>query len=249
MTTELYHHGILGQRWGIRRYQNDNGTYTNAGKIRRRVQNKLKQKDINTDRPHTDYNLDKWGSNKDDNILWVTGISGSGKSTIARQMAKNNDADLINMDLYTFKTAGKYNSEMSSSFNNFLDEKVPNWRKMQQDAYAVLTKLDRRKQKTAAEWFDTFQDALEDYGTKMHGNKKVIAEGVQILDDTLFYKNKSALKNKPMIIMDTSLEESLVSRMMRDNKSIEKLLEPDRLAQAKNFVDGKIFLANVMNAK
>lgn len=27
----LYHHGILGQRWGIRRYQNFDGTYTKAG--------------------------------------------------------------------------------------------------------------------------------------------------------------------------------------------------------------------------
>ncbi len=30
----LMHHGILGQRWGIRRYQNEDGTLTNAGKRR-----------------------------------------------------------------------------------------------------------------------------------------------------------------------------------------------------------------------
>jgi hypothetical protein len=28
---ELYHHGIKGQRWGIRRYQNYDGSYTQAG--------------------------------------------------------------------------------------------------------------------------------------------------------------------------------------------------------------------------
>lgn len=28
---ELYHHGILGQKWGVRRYQNYNGSYTQAG--------------------------------------------------------------------------------------------------------------------------------------------------------------------------------------------------------------------------
>lgn len=32
---ELYHHGIKGQKWGIRRYQNEDGTYTEAGKKRR----------------------------------------------------------------------------------------------------------------------------------------------------------------------------------------------------------------------
>lgn len=33
---ELYHHGIKGQKWGLRRYQNDDGTYTSEGKERRR---------------------------------------------------------------------------------------------------------------------------------------------------------------------------------------------------------------------
>ena len=31
---ELYHHGILGQKWGVRRYQNEDGSLTAAGKSR-----------------------------------------------------------------------------------------------------------------------------------------------------------------------------------------------------------------------
>lgn len=30
--SELYHHGIKGQKWGVRRFQNEDGTLTSAGK-------------------------------------------------------------------------------------------------------------------------------------------------------------------------------------------------------------------------
>ena len=34
MNDELYHYGILGMRWGVRRYQKKDGTLTNSGKKR-----------------------------------------------------------------------------------------------------------------------------------------------------------------------------------------------------------------------
>lgn len=43
MNSQLYHHGIKGQKWGVRRFQNADGTRTEAGAIRYGSQSK-KQK-------------------------------------------------------------------------------------------------------------------------------------------------------------------------------------------------------------
>lgn len=44
---ELYHHGIIGQKWGIRRYQNPDGTLTDAG--RKRYYKELRKTVTNND--------------------------------------------------------------------------------------------------------------------------------------------------------------------------------------------------------
>lgn len=44
MDNELYHHGIKGQKWGVRRFQNKDGSLTNLGVQRNRATKAAKTK-------------------------------------------------------------------------------------------------------------------------------------------------------------------------------------------------------------
>jgi len=47
---ELYHHGIKGMHWGVRRFQNPDGTLTDAGKRRQQISDRQVRRDIKRQR-------------------------------------------------------------------------------------------------------------------------------------------------------------------------------------------------------
>ena len=82
-TDEMYHHGIPGQKWGIRRYQNKDGSLTPAG---RRRANKLKDEYTKLTGKRMKRNPDK---KEDDKIK-------KGKQSLKKEISEMSDTDLKN---------------------------------------------------------------------------------------------------------------------------------------------------------
>ena len=199
----LSHHGILGQKWGVRRYQNYDGTLTDAGRDRNYNRKNMKNAD-------TKY-LDKWGTDKDHNILYISGKSGSGKSTAALAMSDSN-TDVIHLDSYfELKNKSEANKNKNERFNNFLKNN-------DFDANSLNDgKLFKNNIKEYFKKVDKFTELSEEFGkTEFDSSRKVIMEGVQLLDETM-YPNKSFFDNKPCVLLKTNDDTSRKKKKKRDS--------------------------------
>ena len=142
-------------------------------------------------------NLEKFGKDKDHNILYISGRSGSGKSTVALAM-KDENTDVIHLDSY-FELRNKDSMKnQNPNFNKFLKEHSFDPASLNDEK---LFKADIKKYFRKV---DQFTKLSEDFGRySFEIQRKVIMEGVQLLDETM-YPNKSSLSDKPRIILKTN---------------------------------------------
>lgn len=157
-------------------------------------------------------NTELWGEDVNHNVLYITGYSGSGKSTVTEEL-KDSNTIVIHLDLYFDEYYNPNAGGKSSIFTEFLKKRnipIPNTiDKNEWASKKVLTK---------------FENAIEDFGKyQFKLGKRVIVEGVQIADDTLF-PDKSSYADKCIIVLQTSQTKSMMNAAKRDARSVGKTM-------------------------
>ena len=109
---ELYHHGIKGQKWGIRRFQNEDGSLTPEGERRYGHMSYLQDKS-----PSTQAKMKDWWDLDDDEFRRKYRVS---KEKYSRNVRRYGDPDLYSRKatkeaFYKHKYANKIGSEESEA--------------------------------------------------------------------------------------------------------------------------------------
>lgn len=157
-------------------------------------------------------NTELWGEDENHNVLYITGYSGSGKSTVTEEL-KDLNTIVIHLDLYFDEYYNPNAGGKSSIFTEFLKKRnIPIPNTIDKNEWASKKILTR------------FENAIEDFGKyQFKFGKKVIVEGVQITDDTLF-PDKSSYANKCIIVLQTSQTKSMMNAAKRDARSVGKTM-------------------------
>lgn len=220
----LIHYGTKGQKWGVRRYQNQDGSLTEDGYLHYGYRHSNRNKTADTVQNLMDkkidreYNLDKFGQDADHNLLFITGLSGSGKSTMARSL-QDSDSKIEIIPLDRFYGPKEYYNDYKGNeeFIAYLDKKVPEYSKMMQS--------DRFTQESQyySKVMHKVTQALKEYAHDQYGNKSIVAEGIQLLDDSMYDnldQKVNNLKDVPIVIKGTGSFKSSMRAILRDAPAI-----------------------------
>ena len=147
-------------------------------------------------------NFDKWKKSKNNNVLFITGLSGSGKTTYSREISKLYNATIISLD------------ELFIDSNNTIINKV-------KDSDIYLDYIKSKHDKNRYDKLDKLFSYILNILYNDH-NTLYIVEGIQLFDETF---DSNMILNKPIIVKLTPLIVSLIRGSKRDKKSLSNIAQ------------------------
>lgn len=159
------------------------------------------------------YKFDLWKTGKE-NILFITGLSGGGKTTLANNIADKYNGVVIELDLFQFNRF-VYN-DYKLTPEEFLPDKHKIIKKYFDMTYGGKKDFSGISDKIFFDEFIKFARWLI-YEEIPSDGRKFIIEGLQIAGILLSYAPE-ILEDRPCIIVGTSIIKSIYQRYKRDGR-------------------------------
>lgn len=193
--------------WSLaKEYVPVNNTTGRRGINRANLQESVLNENIIVPTKDIEHDLDKWKVGKK-NILFVTGLSGSGKSTKAAELSEENNAINIEIDLFEhnsilFDPKNVEQDEGNLIMKEYFEKRFGGKKKWKHYYYS----------ENYGEELALFIHYMIEYA-KTHADKLFVVEGIQILK--LGGKIRDEVLECPIIIINTTLIKSIMQAIKR----------------------------------
>ena len=177
--SDLQHHGIKGQKWGVRRYQNPDGSLTSAG--RKRYGSQLKQdidQKVSKSKIRNKLGMHITTKTSDADYKKASSEVKQSAKKMSRKYYETKDFmnEKVSEAYYDPKFRKTFETKMHDAFGNGVDDK-DYFEKVKVDVAADALKTYMKGDKNVQSKFNEYQNLSKDYYSGIQNKAKELTKG------------------------------------------------------------------------